>query len=205
MARYQRQIPRRTLNSPFIHSGHFYSAPSSPLLLRGAPDYSMDTVSEFHAEAHCTAWMYYRAHGYVNSMSNLIIKHRHGLVTDCRLFRWFRWLRLSHNRPQLWVLPMYRSSSSWKADALWNTAVIYCIWLRVKLLEFLSIKNNEKTRKIDKNRVNTWNHAWQFVRRPSQLSKRVVLRTVTLKTHQPKCFSYLVLKFTQPLSLLDLC
>ena len=34
----------------FIHSGHFYSAPSSPLLLRGAPDYS--TVSEFHAEAH---------------------------------------------------------------------------------------------------------------------------------------------------------
>src|SRR6218665_836332 len=36
----------------FIHSRHFYSAPSSPLLLRGAPDYSTDTVSEFHAEAH---------------------------------------------------------------------------------------------------------------------------------------------------------
>ena len=36
----------------FIHSGHFYSAPSSPLLLRGAPDYNTDTVSEFHAEAH---------------------------------------------------------------------------------------------------------------------------------------------------------
>src|SRR6218665_575625 len=36
----------------FIHSGHFYSAPSSPLLLSGAPDYSTDTVSEFHAEAH---------------------------------------------------------------------------------------------------------------------------------------------------------
>ena len=36
----------------FIHSGHFYSAPSSPLLLRGAPDYSTDTVLEFHAEAH---------------------------------------------------------------------------------------------------------------------------------------------------------
>ena len=37
----------------FIHSfGHFYSAPSSPLLLRGAPDYSTDTVSEFHLEAH---------------------------------------------------------------------------------------------------------------------------------------------------------
>ena len=41
----------RVANS-FIHSGHFYSAPSSPLLLRGAPDYSMDTVPEFHAEAH---------------------------------------------------------------------------------------------------------------------------------------------------------
>jgi len=36
----------------FIHSGHFYSAFSSPLLLRGAPDYSTDTVLEFHAEAH---------------------------------------------------------------------------------------------------------------------------------------------------------
>src|SRR6218665_219604 len=36
----------------FIHSGHFYSAPSSPLLLRGVPDYSTDTVSEFHTEAH---------------------------------------------------------------------------------------------------------------------------------------------------------
>src|SRR6218665_1456816 len=36
----------------FIHSGHFYSASSSPLLLRGAPDHSTDTVSEFHAEEH---------------------------------------------------------------------------------------------------------------------------------------------------------
>src|SRR6218665_81312 len=36
----------------FIHSDHFYSAPSSPLPLRGAPDYSIDTVSEFHAEVH---------------------------------------------------------------------------------------------------------------------------------------------------------
>jgi len=36
----------------FIHSGHFYSTPSSPLLLTGAPNYSTDTVSKFHAEAH---------------------------------------------------------------------------------------------------------------------------------------------------------
>src|SRR6218665_950949 len=36
----------------FIHSGHFYSAPLNPLLLIGDPDYSTDTVSEFHAEAH---------------------------------------------------------------------------------------------------------------------------------------------------------
>src|SRR6218665_1259544 len=42
---------RKTMHS-VIHSGHFYSAPSSPLLLRGAPDYSTGTVTEFHAEAH---------------------------------------------------------------------------------------------------------------------------------------------------------
>src|SRR6218665_3943979 len=42
----------REITYSFIHSGHFYSAPSSPLLLRGAPDYSTDSVSEFHAEAH---------------------------------------------------------------------------------------------------------------------------------------------------------
>src|SRR6218665_2862556 len=30
----------------FIHSGYFYSASSNPLLLIGAPDYSIDTVSE---------------------------------------------------------------------------------------------------------------------------------------------------------------
>ena len=35
-----------------VHSGHLYSDPSSHLLLRGAPDYSTDTVSEFHANAH---------------------------------------------------------------------------------------------------------------------------------------------------------
>ena len=39
----------------FIHFGHFYSAPSSHLPLRGAPDYSTDTVSEFHAKAHIYA------------------------------------------------------------------------------------------------------------------------------------------------------
>src|SRR6218665_256093 len=35
------QKARASIHS-FIHSGHFYSAPSSPLLLRGAPDYSTD-------------------------------------------------------------------------------------------------------------------------------------------------------------------
>ena len=40
---------RSSLDS-FIHSGHFYSAPSSPLPLRGAPDSAR--MSEFHAEAH---------------------------------------------------------------------------------------------------------------------------------------------------------
>src|SRR6218665_2079313 len=49
---------RVLLNSPvfndqsniFIHSNYLYSTSSSPLLLRGAPDYSTDTVSEFHAK-----------------------------------------------------------------------------------------------------------------------------------------------------------
>jgi len=42
-----------SIKNVFIHSfGHYYSSPSSPLPLRGAPDYSTDTVSEFHAEAH---------------------------------------------------------------------------------------------------------------------------------------------------------
>src|SRR6218665_2976600 len=45
-------IRKFQLIDSFIHSGHFYSAPSSPLLYRGTPDYSTDTVSEFHAEAH---------------------------------------------------------------------------------------------------------------------------------------------------------
>ena len=35
-----------------LHSGYLHGAPSSPLPLRGAPDYSTDTVSELHAEAH---------------------------------------------------------------------------------------------------------------------------------------------------------
>ena len=39
------------MNASFIHSGHFYSAPSSPLLFRGAPDYSTDTVSRRRAQA----------------------------------------------------------------------------------------------------------------------------------------------------------
>ena len=30
----------------FIHLGYFYTISLSPLLLRGAPDYSIDTVSE---------------------------------------------------------------------------------------------------------------------------------------------------------------
>jgi len=30
----------------FVHSGYFYSASSSPLLLKGSPDYSIDTGLE---------------------------------------------------------------------------------------------------------------------------------------------------------------
>ena len=46
------QLKKLTFSHSFIHSGHFYSASSSPLLLRGAPDYSTDTVSKFHTKAH---------------------------------------------------------------------------------------------------------------------------------------------------------
>ena len=40
----------------FIHSGYFYSASSSPLLLRGSPNYSIDSLlcRSSHAEALCT-------------------------------------------------------------------------------------------------------------------------------------------------------
>jgi len=41
-----------THNISFTHSEYFYSASSSPLLLRGTPpNYSIDTVSKLHAEA----------------------------------------------------------------------------------------------------------------------------------------------------------
>ena len=40
-----------------------------------------------------------------NSVNILIRKHRHRLVTNCRLFR------LSYNQPRLGVLPINRSSS----------------------------------------------------------------------------------------------
>src|SRR6218665_414592 len=41
----QRRDQIITIHS-FIHAIYFYSASSSPLLLRGTPDYSIDTVSE---------------------------------------------------------------------------------------------------------------------------------------------------------------
>ena len=39
----------------FIHSGYFYSASSSPLLFIGAPDYSIDSVSELTRRS-ATEW-----------------------------------------------------------------------------------------------------------------------------------------------------
>jgi len=38
----------------FIHSGHFYSGPSSPLLLGGTPDYSTDTVESYRLDQGAT-------------------------------------------------------------------------------------------------------------------------------------------------------
>src|SRR6218665_3295190 len=34
-------------------------------------------------ESNSTTWVAYRVHGLVNSVSNIIVKHRHGPVTDC--------------------------------------------------------------------------------------------------------------------------
>ena len=39
-------VPTHSFIHSFIHSGYFYSASSSPLLLRGSPNYSTDAVSE---------------------------------------------------------------------------------------------------------------------------------------------------------------
>jgi len=36
-----------------------------------------------HRSLNSTTWVAYRAHGSVNSVSILILKHQHGLVTDC--------------------------------------------------------------------------------------------------------------------------
>jgi len=43
-----KEVQTATIIHSFIYSGHFYSASSSPigLLLRGALDYSIDTVLE---------------------------------------------------------------------------------------------------------------------------------------------------------------
>ena len=46
-----RHIDVAFINSFIQAISNFYSASSSPLLLRGAPDYSTNTVPEVHAEA----------------------------------------------------------------------------------------------------------------------------------------------------------
>jgi len=51
-------------DNAFIHSGYFYSASSSPLLLRGA-----DIVTKFHAEA--SQWCNYIDGGVILRMNRL--------------------------------------------------------------------------------------------------------------------------------------
>ena len=46
VAPIKRAAVMKDLTRLFLHSGYFYSASSSPLLLRGDPDYDIDTVSE---------------------------------------------------------------------------------------------------------------------------------------------------------------
>ena len=46
------------INITFIHSGCFYSASSSPLVLRGTPHYSIDIVSELtHQKRYRQLWV----------------------------------------------------------------------------------------------------------------------------------------------------
>ena len=48
---YRGKWTGRVLCCSFIHSGYFYSASSSPLLLRGAPSTARILCREFHAKA----------------------------------------------------------------------------------------------------------------------------------------------------------
>src|SRR6218665_1896543 len=65
----------------FIHSGYFYGTSSSPLLLRVAPDYSIDTVSELtcrSATDNCLASsseVIIRMHGSVDKVSATMDDH----------------------------------------------------------------------------------------------------------------------------------
>src|SRR6218665_2424989 len=43
---------------------------------------SSKTNTAQNLESNNTTWVAYRANGYVNSVSNIIVKHRHRLVTD---------------------------------------------------------------------------------------------------------------------------
>ena len=62
----------------FIHSEYFYSASSSPLLLRGAPDYSIDTVSELtcrSATGNCKWSTYPRSFCGIRTCDLLYTRH----------------------------------------------------------------------------------------------------------------------------------
>ena len=113
-------IADRCIHS-FIHSGYFNSAPSSPLLLRGAPDYNTDTVSEFHAKAH-----------------------RQLQVKDLPKVRTWRLERESNPRPSGWkssTQPMRHHVQHWllwnRYDSLWQRDRRRKSGIAIKLEEYL--------------------------------------------------------------------
>src|SRR6218665_3328536 len=89
-----------------IHSGHFYSDPSSPLLLRGAPDYNTDTVSEFsRRSAQATTGK--GLHSFIPAISIAslqVLHHSEALPTTARiLYRSFT--PKAHRQLQVKVMP----------------------------------------------------------------------------------------------------
>src|SRR6218665_3782945 len=74
-----------------IHYLETYTGEMMHLYMIGIYDWSNKVIelrlvsskTDTHRTLNSTAWLAYRAHGYVNSVNNPIVKHRYVLVTNC--------------------------------------------------------------------------------------------------------------------------
>ena len=126
------------INDSFIHSGHFYSAPSSPLLLGGTPDYTTDTVSEFHAETHrqlqvkdlpkVPTWQLERESNPRPSRwkSSSQPRHHHipHMLDNQDLKTLYKFLRSSNNGVYIYTIPFLRVEIS---NKIWNISFMLSI------------------------------------------------------------------------------